>query len=84
MYDSLIEYLRDPDAPDRPKMPPGGTCGPKDDAHMTFLAGSIRRAKNRAEQIDKLARYAGLLQSVAPGDPVIDRVMKWHEELIGA
>lgn len=84
MYDSLLEYLRDPDAPDRPQTPPGGSCGPKDDDHMTFLAGAIRRAKNRAEQIDKLARYATLLETVAPGDPVIDRVMKWHSELIGA
>lgn len=84
MYDSLIEYLRDPDAPQRPTVPPGGTCGDKDDGHMTFLAGAIRREKSKSAQIDKLARYAALLESVAPGDPVVARVVKWHEELIGA
>lgn len=80
-YRTLPDYLADPEAPERPELPPGGSCGPKDDAHMTFLAMTVRRKTSTAERLELLRRQAILLESIAPGDPCIARMMEWHRQL---
>jgi hypothetical protein len=82
-YSTLRAFLDDPQAPNRPDIPPGGSCGGKDDGHMTYLAMIVRRQKSRAAQIDILHRQALLLESFAPGDPCIRRMLDWHSQLAG-
>jgi len=83
-YPTIVAFLSDPNAPERPIIPPGGSCGPKDDDHMTHLAMIVRRQKDRPAQIDILRRQAELLESLAPGDPCVARMLQWHGELVGA
>jgi hypothetical protein len=84
MYPTIVDYLNDPAAQDRPVIPPGGSCGPKDDDHMTFLAMVVRRQRDRSAQIDILHRQAVLLESFAPGDPCVARMIEWHAQLAEA
>ena len=84
-YPSLSAFLSDPSAPIRPELPPGGSVGPKDDDHMTYLAMTIRNTPDRAERLRKLANYAELLaQHVGSEEPCLQRVLAWHGEIIGA
>lgn len=80
-YATIVEFLADPSA-DRPAIPPGGSCGDKDNAHMTYLANTLRKF-GRAEQLRKLQNYAVILESIAPGDPCVKRVMEWHGQIAG-
>lgn len=80
-YATLPAYLADPAAPDRPELPPGGSCGEKDDRHMTYLAMTVRQKRTSAERLELLRRQAILLESIAPGDPCIARMMEWHRQL---
>ena len=84
VYPTLLAYVSDPTGPERPSLPPGGDLGPKDNDHMTYLAMCVRRKKTLAEQIDMVRRQALLLESFAPGDPCIERMLNWHRELLGA
>lgn len=81
IYATLLSYLADPAAPERPELPPGGSCGEKDDAHMTFLAMTVRRKHSTAERLELLRRQATLLEKIAPGDPCVARMMDWHRQL---
>lgn len=83
-YPTILAFLEDPNAIERPTVPPGGSCGPKDDAHMTHLAMIVRRQKSREAQVDILRRQAELLERLAPGDPCVARMLQWHGELVGA
>lgn len=82
-YPTIAAFLADTAAPERPAVPPGGPVGPKDDAHMTFLAMTIRETASNAERVRKLASYAKLLASLSPEDPCIRRVEQWRGELEG-
>lgn len=84
IYPTLTAFLDDRNAPERPAIPPGGCCGPKENDHMTFLAYTIRKTADRAERLRKLQNYAVLLERFAPGEPCLARVMQWHEEVLGA
>lgn len=82
-YPTIAAFLADPAAPERPSVPPGGPVGPKDDAHMTFLAMTIRETTGLGERVRKLESYARLLASLSPEDPCIRRVEQWRGELEG-
>ncbi len=81
-YPTITAFLADPTAPARPEVPPGGPIDPRDDGHMTYLAMTVKKRETRIERIDVLFRQAKLLESIAPGDPCIARILEWHGELI--